>query len=295
MRKKTANEILARRAKDLVRRWRDMIAKPAENGIGGTGQGPGHLKLRTSVSSPATLTMGAMVATSPSVGSAVRSGLSIPPTSPCPAMRVMGGSPPTLQPPQRGASGARLPSSVISPSNSVASNASRGSSSTSPGLSFSVSVPSQPTHSNSSRPSTPSSLQMVAKSKAVSPGPGRPLVEQISSPRPMKRKIRDEHHEETMTGFEPCVTSRSKSSNGTGPPDWPWTVDEGSRDSRDSRGSWSGDSSSRLPHGTGSESRSRGRSSRSRPVEYSSAKSPAPSDLLKEKFASIARVNRVRH
>jgi len=136
---------------------------------------------------------------------------------------------------------------------------------------------------------------MVGKSKAVSPGPGRPLVEQITIQRAIKRKIEEHHGEETMTGFEPCVTEKkSKSSNGTGPPDWPWTVDEGSRDSRDSRGSWSGDSSSRLPHGTGSESRSRGRSSRSRPAEYTSVKSPAPSDLLKEKFASIARVSKVK-
>ena len=42
MRKKTANELLARRAKDLVRRWRDMVARPpTENGTGGSGQGPG--------------------------------------------------------------------------------------------------------------------------------------------------------------------------------------------------------------------------------------------------------------
>lgn len=42
MRKKTQNDSLARRAKELVRRWRDMVSKPAENGTGGTGQGPGH-------------------------------------------------------------------------------------------------------------------------------------------------------------------------------------------------------------------------------------------------------------
>lgn len=41
MRKKTKNDSLARRAKDLVRRWRDMVSKPSENGTGGTGQGPG--------------------------------------------------------------------------------------------------------------------------------------------------------------------------------------------------------------------------------------------------------------
>ena len=41
MRKKTKNDSLARRAKDLVRRWRDMVSKPLENGTGGTGQGPG--------------------------------------------------------------------------------------------------------------------------------------------------------------------------------------------------------------------------------------------------------------
>ncbi len=41
MRKKTKNDSLARRAKDLVRRWRDMVSKPTENGTGGTGQGPG--------------------------------------------------------------------------------------------------------------------------------------------------------------------------------------------------------------------------------------------------------------
>lgn len=42
MRKKTKNDSLARRAKDLVRRWRDMVAKPSENGAGGTGQGHGQ-------------------------------------------------------------------------------------------------------------------------------------------------------------------------------------------------------------------------------------------------------------
>jgi len=41
MRKKTQNNSLARRAKDLLRRWRDMVSKPGENGTGGTGQGPG--------------------------------------------------------------------------------------------------------------------------------------------------------------------------------------------------------------------------------------------------------------
>lgn len=41
MRKKTQNDSLARRAKDLVRRWRDMVSTPLENGTGGTGQGPG--------------------------------------------------------------------------------------------------------------------------------------------------------------------------------------------------------------------------------------------------------------
>jgi hypothetical protein len=44
MRKKTKNDNLARRAKDLVRRWRDMVSKPLENGTGGTGQGPGIIQ-----------------------------------------------------------------------------------------------------------------------------------------------------------------------------------------------------------------------------------------------------------
>ena len=44
MRKKTNNDNLARRAKDLVRRWRDMVSKPLENGTGGTGQGPGIIQ-----------------------------------------------------------------------------------------------------------------------------------------------------------------------------------------------------------------------------------------------------------
>lgn len=44
MRKKTKNDSLARRAKDLVRRWRDMVSKPLENGTGGTGQGPGIIQ-----------------------------------------------------------------------------------------------------------------------------------------------------------------------------------------------------------------------------------------------------------
>ena len=42
MRKKAKDAGLARRAKELVRRWRDMVIKPSENGTGGTGQGPGQ-------------------------------------------------------------------------------------------------------------------------------------------------------------------------------------------------------------------------------------------------------------
>lgn len=91
--------------------------------------------------------------------------------------------------------------SHISPSNSVASNAS-----TSPGLSF---CPSQTGLSNSSRPSTPSSAGMVIKSKAVSPGPGRPmsLFDSVAASVTNNNQLRGhkrprDNDEDTMTGFE---------------------------------------------------------------------------------------------
>ena len=140
------------------------------------------MNVRNSVSSPALCEMARL--SSPALAS--RPGLAISPASP--AFRGV-----TLSP---GLRKSVHPTHVISPSNSVASNAS-----TSPGLSFSLSQ----THSNSSRPSTPSSL--VAKSKAISPGPGRPVEttsvcgasNKSNNHRGFKRTRDDE---ETMTGFE---------------------------------------------------------------------------------------------
>jgi len=279
MRKKTKNDSLARRAKDLVRRWRDMVAKPSENGTGGTGQGHGQVSLgnhlraagvKSSASSPALIDFGRL--SSPALTS--RPGLAVSPSSPA----FCGVS---LSP---GLRKSVHPAHVISPSHSVASNTS-----TSPGLSFSLSQ----THSNSSRPSTPSSL--VAKSKAISPGPGRPVTETLSRSavksniiqRGLKRTRDDE---ETMTGFE---HKRSRGTNGV---DWPWT-DECSRDSNLS---WSGDSirlnqSSMPPQGSG-EDRSVSSCSKTgrRSVTKKTDAKPDSADVLKEKFASIARVSKVK-
>lgn len=294
MRKKTKNDSLARRAKDLVRRWRDMVSKPSENGTGGTGQGPGmqgaslvnHLRVvgvKNSVSSPALCEMGRTA--SPALPRPVHN-LVISPTSP--AFRGVTLSPALQRKPIHPAGSLQLQQQrVISPSNSVASNTS-----TSPGLSFSLSQ----THSNSSRPSTPSSL--VVKSKAISPGPGRPMIETSEFPsktnhhRGIKR-TRD-NDEETMTGFE-LSGKRSRGSNGV---DWPW-VDECSRDSNLS---WSGDSLRMTNHSAlgGGEDRSVSSSSKaSRPPRArskidTSIKPEPPSDVLREKFASIARVSKVK-
>jgi len=266
MRKKTNNDSLARRAKDLVRRWRDMVAKPSENGTSSAGPVSlgTHLRaagVKASVSSPALSDFGRL--SSPALAS--RPGLVISPSSPA----FCGVS---LSP---GLRKSVHPAHVISPSNSVASNAS-----TSPGLSFSLSQ----THSNSSRPSTPSSF--VAKSKAISPGPGRPVVE-TSSRSSMKSNIiqrgmkRTRDDEETMTGFE------SKRSRGTNGVDWPWT-DECSRDSNLS---WSGDSL-RMKNEDRSISSS-SKMARNRPTKKVDGKGDT-SDVLKEKFASIARVPKVK-
>ncbi|XP_046635044.1 mediator of RNA polymerase II transcription subunit 26-like isoform X2 [Daphnia pulicaria] len=291
MRKKTKNDSLARRAKDLVRRWRDMVSKPSENGTGGTGQGPGaslvnHLRVagvKNSVSSPALCEMGRTA--SPALPRPVHN-LAISPTSP--AFRGVTLSPALQRKSSQSTGGLQLQQQrVISPSNSVASNTS-----TSPGLSFSLSQ----THSNSSRPSTPSSL--VVKSKAISPGPGRPMIDSSEFPsktnhhRGIKR-TRD-NDEETMTGFE-LTGKRSRGSNGV---DWPW-MDECSRDSNLS---WSGDSLRMTNHSAlgGGEDRSISSSSKaSRPLRGRSkaevnVKPEPTSDVLREKFASIARVSKVK-
>jgi len=278
MRKKTKNDSLARRAKDLVRRWRDMVAKPSENGTGGTGQGHGQVSLgnhlraagvRSSTSSPALIDFTRL--SSPALAS--RSGLVVSPSSPA----FCGVS---LSP---GLRKSVHPAHVISPSNSVASNTS-----TSPGLSFSLSQ----THSNSSRPSTPSSF--VAKSKAISPGPGRPATEtsnrsSIKSNNIQRGLKRTRDDEETMTGFE---TKRSRVTNGV---DWPW-MDECSRDSNLS---WSGDSTrmnqSSMPQGGGEERSVSSCSKTGRRSVPKKVDAKADSaDVLKEKFASIARVSKVK-
>lgn len=151
-----------------------------------------HLRVagvKSSVSSPALCEMGRTA--SPGLPRPIHN-LAISPTSP--AFRGVTLSP-ALQRKTNHSTGSfqQQQQRVISPSNSVASNTS-----TSPGLSFF-------THSNSSRPSTPSSL--VVKSKAISPGPGRPVIESSSDfstktnhHRGLKR-TRD-NDEETMTGFE---------------------------------------------------------------------------------------------
>lgn len=293
MRKKTNNDNLARRAKDLVRRWRDMVSKPLENGTGGTGQGPGiiqgtpalsnnHLKGVNSVSSPALYEMGRM--SSPALSRSHTASLGLHPSSP--AFRgVMTSLSPALshhQPNQRNNNKSAV-QHRISPTFSVASE-----SSTSPGLSFSLSQ----THSNSSRPSTPSSL--VVKSKALSPGPGRPVVVELNS----KELGRTDHRgfkrardndEETMTGFD-LTGKRSRTSNGAG--DWPWP-DECSRDSNMS---WSGDSirmGSQTAAAIAAEDRSLSSSSRANVRSGARIKGEA-GDVLKEKFASIARVSKVK-
>ena len=158
-----------------------------------------HLRVagvKNSVSSPALCEMGRTA--SPALPRPVHN-LAISPTSP--AFRGVTLSPALQRKSSQSTGGLQLQQQcVISPSNSVASNTS-----TSPGLSFSLSQ----THSNSSRPSTPSSL--VVKSKAISPGPGRPMIESSEFPsktnhhRGLKR-TRD-NDEETMTGFE--VVSQS--------------------------------------------------------------------------------------
>lgn len=158
-----------------------------------------HLRVagvKNSVSSPALCEMGRTA--SPALPRPVHN-LAISPTSP--AFRGVTLSPALQRKSSQSTGGLQLQQQrVISPSNSVASNTS-----TSPGLSFSLSQ----THSNSSRPSTPSSL--VVKSKAISPGPGRPMIDSSEFPsktnhhRGIKR-TRD-NDEETMTGFE--VVSQS--------------------------------------------------------------------------------------
>lgn len=148
-----------------------------------------HLRVagvKNSVSSPALCEMGRT--SSPGLPRPIHS-LAISPTSP--AFRGVTLSPALQRKSNQSTPGLQLQQQqrVISPSNSVASNTS-----TSPGLSFF-------THSNSSRPSTPSSL--VVKSKAISPGPGRPVIEfsefSKNNHRGFKRTRDDE---ETMTGFE---------------------------------------------------------------------------------------------
>ncbi|KZS03271.1 Mediator of RNA polymerase II transcription subunit [Daphnia magna] len=262
MRKKTKNDSLARAS--LVNHLRVVGVK-------------------NSVSSPALCEMGRTA--SPALPRPVHN-LVISPTSP--AFRGVTLSPALQRKPIHPAGSLQLQQQrVISPSNSVASNTS-----TSPGLSFSLSQ----THSNSSRPSTPSSL--VVKSKAISPGPGRPMIETSEFPsktnhhRGIKR-TRD-NDEETMTGFE-LSGKRSRGSNGV---DWPW-VDECSRDSNLS---WSGDSLRMTNHSAlgGGEDRSVSSSSKaSRPPRArskidTSIKPEPPSDVLREKFASIARVSKVK-
>ena len=138
---------------------------------------------------------------SPALSRSQTASLGLHPSSP--AFRgVMTSLSPALshQPTQRNNNKLTNVQQRISPTFSVASETS-----TSPGLSFSLSQ----THSNSSRPSTPSSL--VVKSKALSPGPGRPVVVELNSKelsglsgrsdqRGFKR-ARD-NDEETMTGFD---------------------------------------------------------------------------------------------
>lgn len=150
-----------------------------------------HLRVagvRNSISSPALSEMGRMA--SPALPKSLHN-FAISPTSP--AFRGVTLSP-ALQRKSCQSTGDVQLQRVISPSNSLASNAS-----TSPDLSVSLSQ----THSNSSRPSTPSSL--MVKSKVISPGPGRPIIESAdfsskSHHRGFKR-TRD-NDEETMTGFE---------------------------------------------------------------------------------------------
>lgn len=169
-----------------------------------------HMKLagmKNSVSSPALSDMDRL-SSSPALMRPVHSVAAMA-SSTSPAFRALSTgtlSSPALQH-HRGNIGSKATSGLqsyqpshVSPSNSVASNTS-----TSPGLSFSLSQ----THSNSSRPSTPSSL--VVKSKAVSPGPGRPhsrldtssLVSSATNNNQLRglKRPRD-NDEETMTGFE---------------------------------------------------------------------------------------------
>lgn len=168
-----------------------------------------HMKLagmKTSVSSPALSEFDRLASSSPGLLRPVNSMVSVV-TSPAFRGMVSSGTlgSPALPHMNRDRRGIQpYQPSHISPSNSVASNAS-----TSPGLSFTMSQ----THSNSSRPSTPSS---VAKSKVISPGPGRPPSVFDSSPvsvavtnnnqtRGIKRH-RD-NDEDTMTGFEVLLFS----------------------------------------------------------------------------------------
>ena len=198
MRKRTKNDVLARRAKDLVRRWRDMIAKPSENGgavMSAAPQAPCHRQ--SSKSSPVRNVFES--ATSPAA-------MIVMTTNTSPAFRGIASSAAAavtaLQSPALVTHYQRKP--IMSPSNSVASNAS-----TSPVCSLSQ------THSNSSRPSTPSSL--VARSKAVSPGPGRPTSQEASHftttqrqsniPQRGFKRLRD--NEETMTGFEVKLSTQT--------------------------------------------------------------------------------------
>lgn len=146
------------------------------------------MNVRNSVSSPAIFEYGKKA--SPALPKPTQ-GLITTPSSP--AFRGISLSPALQRKSSQPAGG--LQQRVISPSNSVASNTS-----TSPGLSFSLSQ----TQSNSSRPSTPSSL--VVKSKAISPGPGRPGLDstELSAKSNHQRAFKRtrEHDEETMTGFE---------------------------------------------------------------------------------------------